>query len=59
MDKVLDFIKDHTRDDARCLKCLNVTDFHDYETINDIEYILWKCPKCGRITKTPIEEFLD
>ncbi len=56
MNKVLDFIKDHTRDDARCLKCLNVTDFHDYETINDIEYILWKCPKCGRITKTIIEE---
>ena len=56
MGKALEFIKDHKREDAHCLKCYTVTDFHDYETINDIEYILWKCPKCGRITKTLISE---
>lgn len=56
MGKALEFIKDHNREDACCLKCYTVTDFHDYETINNIEYILWKCPKCGRITKTLIEE---
>lgn len=56
MGKALEFIKDHNREDACCLKCYTVTDFHDYETINDIEYILWKCPKCGRITKTLISE---
>ena len=56
MGKVLEFINDHDREDARCLKCYAVTDFHDYETINNIEYILWKCQMCGRITKTLIDE---
>lgn len=56
MGKVLEFIKDHDRYDAHCLKCYTVTDFHDYETINDIEYIIWKCPKCKRLTKTLIED---
>ena len=56
MGKVLEFINDHDREDARCLKCYAVTDLHDYETINNIEYILWKCQMCGRITKTLIDE---
>lgn len=56
MSKVIEFIKEHDREDALCLKCLTVTDFEDYELINGIDYIIWKCPKCKMLTKTKIED---